>query len=108
MKYLFILIFVIPLECFSLNSCEDKLQNKLWPIDCFLALKLQNKPQNSKAYKLLESWCVLYEDDLVLINPPKALFSLDLPLKCFEIALKSQKNHLGQELLEGAFLNSFL
>lgn len=93
---------------FSINSCEDKLQKKIWPVDCFLALTNKKEDKNSTAYALLDNWCVVYQDDLVLNEPPEALFSLYIPENCSKLAYRSKKHHQSLRVLNGSFLNSFL
>ena len=104
-----ILIFTMNSPSFSfLNSCEEKLQRKIWPLDCFLSLNLKNYQEKSAPYALLNEWCSLYESTLVAQEPPEALFSLKIPKTCFKLALKSKEHQMSLKLLKGSFLNSFL
>ena len=95
-------------SAFSINSCEDKLQKQTWPLDCFLAANIQKKDENAKFNRLLDEWCALYSDKLLLIEPPEAIFTLKLPTRCKNLALKSKNHHESIKLLRGDFLNSFL
>ena len=90
------------------ESCEEKLAQVKWPLDCFLALTLKKTRPRSKPYELLDRWCHIYEDKLVQIDPPKPLFSVFLPKKCEQIAIRAQNHHMRIKLIEGNFLNSFL
>jgi hypothetical protein len=104
------LILTIALN-YSANAtgpCQLKLQQKKWPMECFVSLNIENYKENSDPYNRLNLWCSLFEDELVLKKAPAALFSLRVPSKCLKIAHKSLKNHESIELLEGRFLNSFL
>ena len=92
----------------AINSCEDKLQKKLWPVDCFLALTNKSELKSSPAYTLLNNWCVIHQDELIATEPPDALFSLYIPENCSTLAKKSKKHHQNLKLLRGSFLNSFL
>ena len=93
---------------YSYVSCEQKLVQYKWPLDCFMELTLKKTRPLSKPYLLLDDWCELFEDKLVKHTPPEALFSLYLPKKCSEIAFKALKHHQRVQIIEGTFLNSFL
>jgi len=103
-----LVFFVTSYSSFSINSCEDKLKRRVWPLDCFLSANIQKKDENSKFYMLLNEWCTLYSDDLLLSEPPEALFTLKIPKNCKKIAIKSKRHHESLKLLRGDFLNSFL
>ena len=101
------LLFLIN-SSFGLTSCEEKLRQVKWPLDCFLALSLQKTSPTSKPYELLDSWCLIYEEKLVKTPPPIPLFSIYLPNACEKVAVKARNHHLKIKLIEGSFLNSFL
>ena len=100
-------IFLINIS-FSYVSCEEKLTHVKWPLDCFLALSIKKTSPTSAPYALLDSWCQIYEDKLVQSPPPPPLFSLYLPKKCKEVAIKAKNHHQKIKLIKGNFLNSFL
>lgn len=107
MKTLLLSFFLLK-NIYANSSCEEKLLEKTWPLDCFLALEIKKTPTDSKAYRLLDDWCLLYQDELVINEPPEAIFSLFLPKNCLKSAIKSQSHHNSLKLLSGRFLNSFL
>jgi len=101
------LFFIFELT-FGYESCEDKLKNIHWPLDCFLALSLKKTGPKSNTYTLLNDWCLLFEEKLLESSPPPSIFSLYLPEKCKQIALKAKNHHIKIKLIKGSFLNSFL
>ena len=108
MNFLMVLFLLFNPKSFSWNSCQEKLEKKVWPVDCFISLNIRKYSENSRPYNLLNEWCILNKENLIQINPPKALFSLHLPASCKNIALKTKQHFESIQLVEGSFLNTFL
>jgi|GEM_PF-6346358 len=87
-------------------SCETKLKNKIWPMECFLSLEISTKKDKHELNNLLDHWCELNKKDLSLINPPKALFTIKMPHKCLKIALKTKSHYKRLKIFDGSFLDA--
>lgn len=92
---------------FGNASCEQKLQDKEWPLDCFLLLHLHKSSGKQLAYKDLNQWCHLNSTELWKKPPPPAIFTLSMPTLCLKAAKVALKHHRAKEILRGSFLNSF-
>ena len=102
-----LLIYLLIGTSYASNfSCETKLKNKNWPMECFLSLEINPKKDKFELYDLLNRWCELNTKELSLIDPPKALFSIKMPQNCLKIALKTKSHHKRLKIFNGSFLDA--